>query len=489
MAKTKISEFSATPANNTDIDSINIAEGCAPSGINDAIRELMSQLKDFQTGAVGDSFNGPINGTLGATTPATASVTTLTTSSTITHNGGTANGVTYLNGSKVLTSGSTLVYDGSNLGVGAAPDSKFYVGGGALGTIRFFFNGTSVNYNDVDTQIWRTAAASESMRLNSSGNLGLGVTPYASTGVRAFDLANYGTLNTWDDSTLSNIQLGMNFYQTGSTFNYKVTSSASMYRQRGNVHSWYNAPSGTINTAITFTQAMTLDASGNLLVGTTSASGILHVNGVQDGVAGKNARFSYSGTYYLEVNETSIRSFNNPLVFGSGTSGTERAQIDANGNLLVGTVNTGLRSNRSMGFVVSGACVQYISHSTSDVSGNSYVEFGYNATKIGSITQSGTTAVLYNVTSDQRLKENIVDAPEFGSVIDSIKVRSFDWITDQTHQRAGFIAQELVTVAPEAVNQPNDPEDMMAVDYSKLVPMLVKEIQSLRVRVAQLETN
>ena len=59
MPKTKISEFSATPANNTDIDSINIAEGCAPSGINDAIRELMAQLKDFQTGAVGDSFNGP----------------------------------------------------------------------------------------------------------------------------------------------------------------------------------------------------------------------------------------------------------------------------------------------------------------------------------------------------------------------------------------------------------------------------------------------
>jgi hypothetical protein len=56
MAKTKISEFDANPALNTDIDSINIAEGCAPSGINNAIRELMSQLKDQQTGASGDSF-------------------------------------------------------------------------------------------------------------------------------------------------------------------------------------------------------------------------------------------------------------------------------------------------------------------------------------------------------------------------------------------------------------------------------------------------
>jgi hypothetical protein len=56
MAKTKISEFDSTPANNTDIDGINIAEGCAPSGINNAIRELMSQLKDQQTGASGDNF-------------------------------------------------------------------------------------------------------------------------------------------------------------------------------------------------------------------------------------------------------------------------------------------------------------------------------------------------------------------------------------------------------------------------------------------------
>jgi microcystin-dependent protein len=56
MAKTKISEFDSTPANNTDIDSINIAEGCAPSGINNAIRELMSQLKNQQTGADGDNF-------------------------------------------------------------------------------------------------------------------------------------------------------------------------------------------------------------------------------------------------------------------------------------------------------------------------------------------------------------------------------------------------------------------------------------------------
>jgi hypothetical protein len=65
MAKTKISEFSATPSNNTDIDGINIAEGCAPSGINNAIRELMAQLKDFQTGVAGDSYNGLLTSATG----------------------------------------------------------------------------------------------------------------------------------------------------------------------------------------------------------------------------------------------------------------------------------------------------------------------------------------------------------------------------------------------------------------------------------------
>jgi hypothetical protein len=83
MPKTKISEFDVDPANNTDINSINIAEGCAPSGINNAIRQLMSDLKEFQTGAGGDPFNGAVNGTLGATTPNTAVVTTLTANTSV----------------------------------------------------------------------------------------------------------------------------------------------------------------------------------------------------------------------------------------------------------------------------------------------------------------------------------------------------------------------------------------------------------------------
>ncbi len=74
MAKNKISEYSSVAANNVDIGNINIAEGCAPSGINNAIRELMAQLKDQQTGADGDSFT--VGGNLSVTGTTTLTGTT-----------------------------------------------------------------------------------------------------------------------------------------------------------------------------------------------------------------------------------------------------------------------------------------------------------------------------------------------------------------------------------------------------------------------------
>jgi len=102
------------------------------------------------------------------------------------------------------------------------------------------------------------------------------------------------------------------------------------------------------------------------------------------------------------------------------------------------------------------------------------------------VNNAGTTQ--YITSSDQRLKENIADADDAGSKIDAIQVRKFDWKADSSHQDYGMIAQELQVVAPEAVAGDADSEEVMGVDYSKLVPMLVKEIQSLRARVAQLES-
>ena len=189
---------------------------------------------------------------------------------------------------------------------------------------------------------------------------------------------------------------------------------------------------------------------------------------------------------------------NHPLVFD--TNSTEAARIDTSGNLLVGTTDTTLYNNTGSG---NGGIVLANAGSGAgrvDVArdGNCYTanrlatdgnvfEFMKNGgAAVGSISVT-SSATAFNTSSDQRLKDNIVDAPSASDDIDAIQVRSFDWKADGSHQKYGMVAQELQTVAPDAVTEGDTEEDMMAVDYSKLVPMMLKEIQSLRARVAQLE--
>ena len=181
---------------------------------------------------------------------------------------------------------------------------------------------------------------------------------------------------------------------------------------------------------------------------------------------------------------------NRILAFGnqSGAGGaiTETARIDSSGNLLVGGTTTNaegsftIRPNTS-----NGSCLVQINRNGTTATSNAFV-FYDEGVGVGSITYNNTSTA-YNTSSDQRLKDNIVDADDAGSKIDAIQVRQYDWKADGLHQDYGMIAQELQAVAPEAVSGDVDSEEMMGVDYSKLVPMLIKEIQSLRNRVAQLE--
>ena len=251
---------------------------------------------------------------------------------------------------------------------------------------------------------------------DTSGNLGLGVTP------SAWD-STYKVYETQGNAFFAGysgqLQIGQNAYYNGGWL-YKTTAVASKYYQVSGTHVWQTAPSGTAGNAITFTQAMALDASGNLLVGRTSNLS--------------------TATHYQVIAANGVTRY-----------GLAIANSSATNTVFITFANS------------------------SDVN-------------IGSVTQNGS-AVLYNVTSDQRLKENIQDADSASSLIDSLQVRKFDWKTGNTHQRYGFIAQELLTVAPEAVHQPTDADQMMAVDYSKLVPILVKELQDLRKRLAALEAK
>ena len=118
-------------------------------------------------------------------------------------------------------------------------------------------------------------------------------------------------------------------------------------------------------------------------------------------------------------------------------------------------------------------------------SGASIMDFIAGSTSVGSITASGTSGVNYNTTSDISLKENIQDAESASGIIDSLKIRQFDWKDSQEHQSFGVVAQEVEPIFTDAVTQ----DEIWSVDYSKFVPLLIKEIQELRARVAELENS
>ena len=147
MPKTKISEYSATNSSNTDIEGINIDEGCAPSGINNAIRELMVHLKEFQTGASGDAFTFA-GGTLMSGT-------------------NTISGAAIISGN--INSSGTNTFSGSNV-------MSFSGGSSASPSIYFASDTNTGIFSPAADTIAFTEGGAESMRIDSSGNVGIGTT-------------------------------------------------------------------------------------------------------------------------------------------------------------------------------------------------------------------------------------------------------------------------------------------------------------------------
>lgn len=253
--------------------------------------------------------------------------------------------------------------------------------------------------------------------------------------------------------------------------------------------------------------------SGNVGIGTSSPAQKLDVTGASNSV---QARFGNVAGRGLTIGTTIITGTNDAgVVFDAPTAsdGTlifqtasvERARITSGGVLLVGAtsnfgaaddrlqVDTATASARSGIFRNNTSATDTVGVWNSATTGDNlfiqfYTEAG--ASVRGNITYNrGAGQVAYNVTSDVRLKDNIADAVDAGSKVDALQVRQFDWKETGNHVDYGFVAQELDAVVPHAVSKPEDDEAMWSVDYSKLVPMLVKEIQSLRARVAALEAE
>jgi hypothetical protein len=180
---------------------------------------------------------------------------------------------------------------------------------------------------------------------------------------------------------------------------------------------------------------------------------------------------------------------------GGAATATERMRIDSSGNLLVGTTSAGLSATTGVG-INSNSNAFYISvgHPTGTAAGATYQSFSYNGTAIGSVTQSGTTGVAYNVSSDYRLKENVTPINGGLATVSALKPVTYDWISDKS-EGEGFIAHELQAIIPHAVTGTKDAVDAdgkpvyQGIDYSKIVVHLVAAIQEQQATIASLTTR
>ena len=235
-------------------------------------------------------------------------------------------------------------------------------------TGRAFNDGSTVHISGTELKIvnWENAAiafstnATERARIDASGNLGLGVAPSAwNSSYKAIDVGNSLALI----GSASAADLYFNAYiDSGSTFRYRQTATASAYSLALGQHRWYNAPSGTAGAAISFTQAMTLDASGNLGVGVSSPVARLHVRGTSANVnilfrRGADVIGGYTGFAFSSVNDAASAEENLMLqgqTLYFATSSTERARIPSVGGVVVGTA--ALATTATDGFLYVPTC-------------------------------------------------------------------------------------------------------------------------------------
>jgi hypothetical protein len=177
----------------------------------------------------------------------------------------------------------------------------------------------------------------------SSGNLGLGVTPSAWGAAGGIDFPGGGGVGNWGLSGNAT-WLSSNTYFASGNYRYKNTNTAAQYIVGNGSHSWFTAPSGTAGNAITFTQAMTLDAVGNLGVGVTSIPSYTNYKGIAvGGVVGGTIDFIASNTGAGQNRAAQIFSVSGALAFATGASDVvlERLRIGSAGQIGIGGANYG----------------------------------------------------------------------------------------------------------------------------------------------------
>jgi hypothetical protein len=419
-------------------------------------------------------------------------------------------------------SGNNLIVSGGNVGIGTTnPLTNTHIAGsngvtdsfgqlfisttntatqdfGGQITLGGFFNGTSnqtafgaiagrkenstansaLGYLSFATQ---NGTITERMRITSGGDVGIGTsTPniygFGGTGrfLTVLNPSGYAVANIISNGTSGG----------GIAIGNETIRRAAIEALNGSDLAIYT--NGT-NSGSTVTERMRITSGGNVGIGTTTVRNnganqtaiqitgldypLFSINGTSTGIGlniGTGSVGGYIGTYT-----------NHPFTFA--TNDTERMRITSGGNVCIGSSSASGRLHiEDSG---AGNTGLWINNNTF---GHLFQRFSYQGSVVGSISYNGSNTV-YATTSDYRLKEDLRDFNGL-SLVNNIDVYDYKWKSSDSRSY-GVMAHELQNVLPDAVIGEKDGEDMQGVDYSKIVPVLVKAIQELTAKVEQLENN
>ncbi len=233
------------------------------------------------------------------------------------------------------------------------------------------------------TLVFQTGASpTTALTLDTSQNMGLGVVPSAwGANYKAFDIKRG---SVFQNSTLNWAGLSNNAYNDGTNWIYKESTIARMFRIQNDQFEWFTAPSGTAGNAITFTQAMTLDANGRLGVARTSPGAQLDVLGAASTSAMRIVGNS-GASIYVDLSGGGDNYYDATNNIFRNASGTERARIDSSGTLSLGvtpqtwTSLTPLQIKNAAfcGFTSGTTYISYVGSNWYYNSGDKYIGNGY----------------------------------------------------------------------------------------------------------------